>query len=150
MAPGNPTDTAQGRAQPERPMTGFPPEAKWNELKCSDQQVPEPNIAFTNLVGPTVPTGEAEAPKFDFNETFDRPPFTAMTKVVKVNSRGKPAHDRHGQLLYEEVIREEGCADLDWLKKHKLTVESKPSAWINALLPSEKKNRGSKRDCYNQ
>jgi len=120
-------------------MTGFPPEAKWNELKCSDQQVPEPNTAFTNLVGPTVPTGEAEAPKFDFNETFDRPPFTAMTKVVKVNSRGKPAHDRHGQLLYEEVIREEGCADLDWLKKHKLTVESKPSAWINALLPLEKK-----------
>jgi hypothetical protein len=53
-------------------------------------------------------------------------------------------------LLYEEVIREEGCADLDWLKKHKLTVESRPSAWINALLPSEKKNRGSKRDCYNQ
>jgi hypothetical protein len=47
-----------GTAHPGPPMTGFHPEAKWNELKCSKQQVLEPNTAFTNLVGPTVPTGE--------------------------------------------------------------------------------------------
>jgi hypothetical protein len=62
-----------------------------------------------------------------------------LAKVVKVNNRGKPVHDRHGRLLCEEMVKEEGCPDLDWLKKHKLTADSRPSAWINALLPLEKK-----------
>jgi hypothetical protein len=106
---------------------------------CSKEQAPQPNTAFTNLVGPTVPTGEAEEPKFNFNEMFDCPPFVALAKVVKVTNRGKPVHHRHGRLLYDEVVREEGCPDLDWLKKHKLTIESRPSAWINALLPLERK-----------
>jgi len=87
---------------------GFPPEAKWNELKCSKQQVPEPNTAFTTLVGPTAPPGEGEAPNFNFNEMFDHPPFVALAKVVKVNDRAKPVHYRYGRLLYEEVLREEG------------------------------------------
>jgi hypothetical protein len=39
---------------------------------------------------------------------FDHPPFVALAKVVKVNDRAKPVHYRHGRLLYEEVLREEG------------------------------------------
>ncbi len=37
------------------------------------------------------------------------------------------------------MVREVGCPDLDWLKKNKLTADSRPSAWKNALLPLGKK-----------
>ncbi len=91
-----------------------------------------------HLVGPTVPTGEAEAPKYNFDEAFDRPPFTAMSPVVKHTSRGKPVYDRQGKLVYEEELREDGRANLEWLKQNKLTPDSKPAGWINALLPFKK------------
>jgi hypothetical protein len=90
-------------------------------------------------LGQQVSTGKREAPKLNYDEAFDRPPFIALAKVVKVNKRGKPVNDRHGRVLYEEVVREERCPGLDWLKKHMLTADSRPSAWINALLPLKKK-----------
>jgi hypothetical protein len=40
--------------------------------------------------GPTVPEEEEEFHKFDFAETFDRPPFTAMSEVYEVNNKERP------------------------------------------------------------
>jgi hypothetical protein len=132
--------------QPQQPqMSGFAPEAKWMVLNTSQEQVAEPNTKFRSLVGPTIPSGEGEAPKFNFDETFDRPPFTALAKVVKINRWGNPIHDRHGRVLYEEVVREEGRPNLDWLKQHKLIPESEPAEWINALLPLQRKS-GDRKD----
>ena len=62
-----------------------------------------------------------------------------MSPVVKHTSRGKPVYDRQGKLVYEEVIREDGQANLDWLKQNKHTPDSKPADWMNALLPLKKK-----------
>jgi hypothetical protein len=59
--------------------------------------------------------------------------------VVKIKRWGNPIHDRHGRVLYEEVVREEGGPNLDWLKQHKLIPESEPAEWINALLPLQRK-----------
>jgi hypothetical protein len=70
--------------------------------------------------------GQVEAPKYNFNEEFDHPPFTALATVVKQNNRGRPVFDRQGREVNEQVIREDGCANLEWLKKNKLTKESKP------------------------
>jgi hypothetical protein len=56
-------------------------------------------VQHLNLVGPTVPTEEAEAPKYNFDEVFDRPPFTAVSPIVKHTSRGKPVSDRQGKLV---------------------------------------------------
>ncbi len=44
----------------------------------------------SHLRGPTVPEGEAEFKKFDFDEEWDRPPFAAMSEVVKLGVKGKP------------------------------------------------------------
>ncbi len=90
-------------------------------------------------MGPTVPTGQAEAPKYNFNEQFDRPLFTALATVVKQNRNGRPVFDRQGRVVYEQIIREDGCANIEWLKQNKLTKDSQPSDWINALLPLKKK-----------
>jgi hypothetical protein len=125
--------------QPASAINGFAPHAKWIELKHHQERVVEPNQQHRNLVGPTVPTGQAEAPKYNFSEQFDRPPFTALATVVKLNNKGRPVFDRLGRAVYEQVIREDGCANLEWLKQNKLTQESHPSDWINALLPLQKK-----------
>jgi hypothetical protein len=65
-----------------------------------------------NLVRPTVPTGEAEAPKYNFDEAFEQPPFTAMPHVMRHTSRGQTVSDRQGKEVCEEVIREDGRANL--------------------------------------
>ena len=46
----------------------------------------EPN-KIVGLVRPTVPAGEKEFKKFDFNEQFDHAPFTAMLKEYELNKR---------------------------------------------------------------
>ena len=135
----HPSANSYGRAQRQEVINGFSPYAKWVELKHNQERVVEPNQQHPNLVGPTVPTGQAEAPKYNFNEEFDRPPFVAKSTVAKVNNKGKPVFDRQGKLVYEQVIREDGCANLEWLKQNKLTPDSAPADWINALLPLKKK-----------
>jgi hypothetical protein len=52
-------------------------------------------------VGPTVPMGQVEVPKYNFNEEFDHPPFTALATVVKQNNRGRPVFDRQGREVYD-------------------------------------------------
>jgi hypothetical protein len=144
LAPAPPATSARRPIQQQQPaISGFAPNAAWSELKNSNERATEPNQQYSNLVGPTVPSGQAEAPKYNFEETFDRPPFTAVSSTVKLNTRGKPVHDRKGQVMFEEEIREHGRANLEWLKCNKLTSESKPSEWIDALLPIKRKKGDS-------
>ncbi len=81
-APGNPTIAVVERS---RDLEAYNPNARWkvfqpNATPCIEPERPQ------NLRGPTVPENEREFNKFDFHETWDRPPFTAMSKVVKIGS----------------------------------------------------------------
>ncbi len=67
----------------------------------------EPQKA-THLRGPTIPADEDEYHKFDFEESWDRPPFTAMSMVIKIGSRGYPLKGKKGETLYENEVRTEG------------------------------------------
>ncbi len=120
-----------------RSNTGFAPFAKWKELKCNEQWVSEPNVQHINIL---------LDPLFQLEKL--NPQSTSMARllirllllqfpVMKDTSRGKAVCDRQGKLVLvcEEVIREGGWANLDWLKQNKLTHDSKPADWINALLP---------------
>jgi len=101
LAPRVTTSSLGQREQREQPanMTGFALSKKWHEVKCNEQRVSEKYVQHLNLVGPTVPTEEAEAPKYNFDEVFDRPPFTAVSPIVKHTSRGKPVSHRQGKLV---------------------------------------------------
>jgi hypothetical protein len=44
-----------------------------------------------------VPAGEQEFRKFDFNETIDRPPFTAMAPEYEKDNKGKYVKVRQGK-----------------------------------------------------
>jgi hypothetical protein len=139
---GQRANTTREQRNPQA-LPGFSPHAAWVSLTCSNERVQEPNQHHPHLVGPTVPTGQQEAPKFNFAETFDRPPFTAMTSSVKVNAHGKPLHGRNGQPIYQDEIRDEGRANIEWLKSKKLTSDSTPAQWIDALLPLKKRQGDS-------
>ena len=60
-------------------MAEFAPGAYWRPLVHNETPVPEPdNELFTHARAPTVPAEDAEADhlsKFNFTETFDRPPY---------------------------------------------------------------------------
>jgi hypothetical protein len=103
-------------------------------LRRSETPVQDPD-RNPNLVGPTVPENEAEPTKYNSNDTFNRPPFCVMSKVIQLNKKGQPMKDRHSNILYVSEIREEGRANLEWLQKNKLTASSHPSDWMEALLP---------------
>jgi hypothetical protein len=42
-------------------------------------------------VGPTVLAGDKEYQKRNFTETFDWPPFMAMSPVIEIGHNGKPS-----------------------------------------------------------
>lgn len=90
-------------------------------------------------MGPTVLTRQAKAPKCNLNEQFVWPLFTALTIVAKHDNKERPVFGRKRRVVYEQVIREDDCTNLEWLKQNKLTPESQPYDWNNALLPLKKK-----------
>jgi hypothetical protein len=139
-------DDAEGPQTAAAVIEGFDPSAKWRELVHNEVPVEEPTRP-NYLRGPTVPTNEDEFPKFNFDETWDRPPFSAMSEVVKLGQRQQPLKDRRGKVLYEKEIRTEGRANLQWLNKHKLTKDSEPHEWFEALLPIKPTEQSSVSIC---
>jgi len=128
-----PVMTGDRNKELQEQVTGFAPEAKWQDLTRNNNPVQEPT-RNSNLVGPTILTGEKECTKYNFDEIFDRPPFTAMSKVVELNVKGKPIKDKHSRVMLHEKIREKGRANMKWLEENRLTKNSMPAAWVNALL----------------
>jgi hypothetical protein len=122
-----------------RDLEAYAPSAKWKVLMHKDTPCIEPQRA-SYLRGPTIPADEDEYRKFDFEESWDRPPFTAMSKVIKIGIRGNPLKGKKGETLYENEVRTEGRANLEWLNMHGLTENSLPHEWFEAVLPVNKKN----------
>ena len=66
----------------------------------------EPTNTNSKLVGPTVPAGEKEKTKYNYEATFDRPPFVAMSRTVEVLANGKKAKDRKGNIKWQQKRRQ--------------------------------------------
>jgi hypothetical protein len=116
-------------------LQAFHPNAAWRELVPNADAVLEPQRP-AHLRGPTVPENEQEPPKLDFDAEWERPPFIAMSSVLKLGARGNPIKNKNGKAeQYENEVREKGRANLEWLKKENLTPDSKPHQWFEALLP---------------
>lgn len=120
--------------EPEQAPNGFSSSAQWRQLINNPTPIEEPTRP-SNMRGPTVPEGENEFKKFDFPDTFDRPPFTEMSEIYETDRNGKVVKNRQGKIQTTSEIRYEGRANSEWLKKNKLTNKSKPSEWFEALLP---------------
>ena len=101
--------------------------------------VPEPHNASSKFVGPTVPTGKDEFKKHNFPDTFEHPPFIAMSPVIEMSANGKPVKDRKGDIKWKQEIQEKGQANHQWVKAQRLTKQSTPSNWFDKLLPEKRK-----------
>ncbi len=134
-----PVRTTESTENGDEAVPGFAPGAKWVLLKAKTTATTEPMNANSNLVGPTVPDGEKEKDKYDFDEEFDRPPFVAMSRVVETLQSGKVAKDRKGNIKWTEEIRSKGRANINWVEAKGLTEFSTPSSWFEALLPEKRK-----------
>jgi hypothetical protein len=99
----------------------------------------EPTNTNSNLVGPTVPAGEEEKAKYNYEATFDRPPFVAMSRTVEVLANGKRAKDRKGDIKWQQTVRENSRATIDWVESKNFTEFSPPNKWFEAQLPEKKK-----------
>jgi hypothetical protein len=132
-------DAAPARHVPgenEEENTGFHCDAKWKVLEHSKDPVQEPSRP-NRLVGPTAyKENEQEAKKFNFDATFDRPPFTVMAEEY-TEAKGRTPKRQCAPRLEKKVI-EHGRANLQWLQKNKLTKSSHPSDWFLALLPEKR------------
>ena len=86
----------------------FAPGAKWKQLSINSVPILEPN-RNSNLIALTIPTGEKECTKYNFDDIFDHPPFTAKSKTISlIGMRGQVMKDKDGKPKYEEEVREKG------------------------------------------
>ena len=92
-----PVVTNDRNKEQQEQVMGFAPKAKWQDLTLNNNPVHEPT-RNSNLVGLTIPTGEEEFTKYNFDDIFNRPPITAMSKVVELNVKGKPMKDKHSRV----------------------------------------------------
>jgi hypothetical protein len=113
------------------------PNARWRESKhsgaCQEPERP------ANLRGPSVPADESELQKYELDEEWDLPPFTSMSKVIELGSRGHSLADKKDETLYEDEARNDGWANFEWIRKKGLIEDSLPHEWFEALLLSTPK-----------
>ncbi len=132
--------SSESQAQHEPPQTtllyGFDLSARWRELKHNETPVGEPTRP-NHLRGPSVSQNEDEFKKLNFDEHVSAHPLLLCHKsqMVKLGQRKQPLKDKRVQMMYEKEIQNEGRANVQWLNKHKLTKDSEPHDWFEALLP---------------
>ena len=77
---------------------------------------------------PTLPEGEVpDEVKYDFLETFDRPPFIAQVDLPVYNRFKKRKLDCNGNKVYERKLRTHGMANPKFLEKNHLDYNSHPT-----------------------
>lgn len=126
----------------QQPPTESHHEVRWRLLEPGATPLQEPNT-IPGLVAPTTHAAgtESEAKKYDYEEVFDRDPFTALSKEWVRNSNGTLKTDRNtGEPLLQDAIHEKGRPKWSFLKQNQLTVESHPAEWFFSLLPEKKKS----------
>ena len=87
-------------------MEGIHPEAQWEELKHMDK--PADSLDDDEQFrAPTVPEGEADQRKYNYQEAFERPDFSGTCDVAIFTPRGHPMM-RNGRLVTRTKIWLEG------------------------------------------
>ena len=118
-------------------LVGFAETAYWDTLEHAPEPVAEPENTFL-VCAPTVPALKATVipVKYNFEQTFDCPVFTAKAKVPVLNYRGGPWLDvSRKTIIYKEEVRLRGCPNPDFIHANKLTMSSHPIQWFKALHP---------------
>ena len=115
----------------------FPEGCYWRPLLPSSTAAEPANPTFKLARAPTVPEDEAAnvTVKWDFAEKFARPVFLGRYKRLVMQRNGRQKMDTSGLPLTESVLRKKGMPDPEFVKKHRLSVESTPTEFVEVFIP---------------
>jgi hypothetical protein len=112
----------------------FTPGSHWVELPCDGAFLEETTPA--GFRAPTVPEGEvSQVKKRNFSQKFDRMAFTGMTEVPERYSNGRLKKQKDGSYSYKKQAQTETTADMTFIRKHQLNLDSHPAEWFQSFLP---------------
>ena len=81
------------------------------------------------------------APKKNYKEEFDRPPFLQQVKVPKNHLIGRTMRDYDGNVLYEVTNSTDSVPNIDVLHARDISIDYHPDEWFNLFLPIYKKRQ---------
>ena len=115
------------------PEDGFDNTAHWVPLKPS--KIPVNNPVPDGFHAPTNRTALEESDLYQFEETFDRAPWTETSDEKEIARGGKSyKKDGSGKDKLNTKVRQQGRPSLEWLQENNLTPESHPIEWLDALM----------------
>jgi len=128
------------RQRKEDKMTGFEPTAYWKVLNPIKSLIPEPTNISKKLHPPTVPEEDMDhvVPKHNYSQCFEREEFGGTVEEPARYRNGHIKRDANGDAIYEKRIYIKGGVHSEWMKKHRLGLDSTPQDWFRAFLPNTK------------
>mmetsp|Transcript_43733 Transcript_43733/g.64212 ORF Transcript_43733/g.64212 Transcript_43733/m.64212 type:complete len:448 (-) Transcript_43733:705-2048(-) len=97
---------------------------------------------FDGFRAPTVPAGETPfIKKRNYQHVFDRMAFTGVAKVPRVYKNNRVAKDKKGNVLFDKKSYTETLPKMSWVRKNKLTIDSHPCDWFEAMLNVRRKDK---------
>ena len=130
----------------QQKLVDFADGAYWQQLIAEATPVAEPNNTVMHLRAPAIPEEDASTVplKYNFAEVFDRPAFIGI-KEVPTQSR----NFRYSNQTTKMVVANEGGPRLDWIKTHKLGINSTPQDWFLVFLPDKRMAGEEQKFCTN-
>ena len=113
--------------------------ARWEKLSLATSARKDPLDEFLHELTFNTELGDlehAQVDKFDFLETFDRPPFLGTKEVEKLDRfKRRKLNPETKKPETEHVRREKGGPKASFLRDHKLNHTSMPHEWFASFLP---------------
>lgn len=119
-------------------MASFAEGAYWEPLIPDTAPIVEPINNIDNARAPAIPEedGHNVPVKYDFSKNkFAVPAFSSKVKMPARWSNGAGKKNKDGSAMEEEIELVSGCADPEFMKKHKINESTGPEEYSNLLLP---------------
>jgi len=140
IPPGNSTVQAPN-------IDGFPPHCRWEELTFESDPLPLlprviDGVLFRHPTQEDAPVQEKRL----YNTTcqIDRRPFIQQALHPKERRNGVLVTDNKGAFIYENRLTKESVVNIEFAKKHHLSIDSKPVEWFEAFFPVKNPDKNCK------
>ena len=127
---------------------GVNPGSYWkylNEEEHSKVVIEESqNVDGVQFRDPTVPheySGGQEAPKRNYIQSFDHPPFIVYTIKPKLSRRGELEEDEEGNFVYKKLLSTATNPNIEYLHLNNIDIDSHPAEWYELFLPTRIKQK---------
>ena len=89
-----------------------------------------------------MPEGETTCvKKYNYSDTYDRPPFIQQVTIPKVNVCGNIMYNLNGSVRYTKENSDQTVPNIPFLHKNGLNVNSYPFEWFDLFMPMKRKRQ---------